>query len=277
MRIMSFEERSPYRSMRTVLAIGFFDGLHLGHRALLASAEKMARDNQAQLLMMCFDPHPSEVLWPEHAVPLIYGLPERAYIVRQERLADEMVVIHFDRKLADTSAGDFLDALAERWNPAGVVVGEDFRFGCGNAGDSHLMAEWGKANRLTVNRFPAWLNGGTRVSASEIRNLLSDGWMKRAADLLGRPYFILSDSEWQKKGQSLEMLAVFGEKQVALPEGHYVVTVSDGTKKALAGCEIRSEGGRRECRIRIGRAENAAGFEEGKPTTFEIDFLRKMG
>lgn len=174
-----------------VVAIGAFDGVHLGHRRLLARAAAVARERDLAALALSFEPLPREYFAPQAAPARL--TPARA---RFELMAaagmDAVGLLRFDARLAAMAAGDFVDqvlggALAARH----VVVGPAFRFGRGRAGDIDLLRARGAALGFSVEEAPLLAcAGGERVSATRIRAALAAGDFDGAAALLGRPYAI---------------------------------------------------------------------------------------
>ena len=172
---------------RVVVALGNFDGVHVGHRAVMSRAVEEARSREARSVAAIFDPHPRAVLRPGEE-PKLLTTPE----VREGLLlgcgVDEVRKIRFDRDLSRKSPGEFvLDVLVGELDAGVVVVGENFRFGHKAAGDfddlrRHMCETGGEAFAVPI------LALGEDVSSSRIRALISDGALCEAAKLLGRPY-----------------------------------------------------------------------------------------
>ncbi|MBQ7064761.1 MAG: bifunctional riboflavin kinase/FAD synthetase [Firmicutes bacterium] len=191
MQLFTWKEESPLGNRPAVLTIGFFDGFHLGHRALIREAKTLADELGAASLLMGFAPHPSFLFTPDHPVPMIYGTAEKEWILDEIGLMDACVLLRFDAELAGMPAEDFLtEVLIRRYHAAGIVVGDDFRFGRGNAGDSNLLVRLCREYGITCRVVPEVRDGGVRVSSSRIRDLLEAGNLQEANRLLGRPYLI---------------------------------------------------------------------------------------
>ena len=175
--------------MSTAVAVGVFDGVHLGHRRILARAVAIARERGARCVVVSFYPHPDVVLSSRFAAmaPLT-PLPEK-----RERLeslgADELEVLPFTRELASLAPEEFVDReLVARHHPVSLVVGEDFALGRGRAGDVARLREIGAARGFDVVPVPLLELDGGPVSSTRVRALLAQGRVAEAARLLGRRY-----------------------------------------------------------------------------------------
>ncbi len=192
----------PPASQDVALTIGNFDGVHLGHQAMLARLVEAAEDLALAPTVLTFDPHPREFFAPESAPPRLCGLRDKLAEFAARGVA-RVHIARFDARLAGLSAGEFIErimvgALRTRW----VLVGEDFRFGRGRGGDLALLRA--AAHTFSVEAMPAVENGGERVSSSAIRSALAKGELERAAELLGRPYCISGRiAHGDKLGRSL--------------------------------------------------------------------------
>jgi riboflavin kinase/FMN adenylyltransferase len=169
-----------------VVALGTFDGVHLGHRRLIETAVREAQAAGVTAAVATFDPMPMEVLRPSQPPPRLSGIGRRAALVA-ELGADEMVVIRFDRDLAGMTPHAFArQVLQERCQAVHVVVGENYRFGHHAAGDADELARLGHELGFAVTAVPLLFVEGERVSSSWIRELVSQGEVSHAAALLGR-------------------------------------------------------------------------------------------
>lgn len=176
----------PYRA--PVVALGTFDGVHVGHRAIVERAAAMARALGGTPMALTFDRHPADVIPGRPRVPLLTDLEERL-----ERLADAgarlCVVATFDADFARMAPEGFIqDVLVGALGVRGAVCGNDFRFGRGAAGDAALLERWGEKLGFQVAVLEPVMRDGQRVSSSAIRERLSRGDVEGAAAFLGRPY-----------------------------------------------------------------------------------------
>lgn len=181
------DRRLPARP--AAVAVGNFDGLHLGHRKILARLCGLARDRGLLALVLTFEPHPERALG-KRSVKLI-DTPEQ----RLERLAgtcvDAVVVTPFDRSFSRLSCGAFVEeVLGKRLGAREVVVGRDFRFGHDRRGDTARLRNLGRRAGLGVHIVPPAVLDGRVVSSSAVRRLLGRGRVEEAARLLCRNYEI---------------------------------------------------------------------------------------
>lgn len=172
-----------------VLTIGNFDGVHLGHQALLDELRAEARQRDLKTAVVIFEPHPREFFTPQQAPARLTSLREKLELFR-EMGVDRVHVCRFDAQLAQMSAADFIHALYERLNARFVLIGDDFRFGSERAGDFTLMEKVAAQQGFDVRAVHSVLHDGVRISSTAIRAALAAGQMRRAHDYLGRPYSI---------------------------------------------------------------------------------------
>ena len=176
-------ERRP-----SAVALGVFDGVHVGHRAILGAAVAHARATGAPALACTFEPNPLEVLQPERAPLPITTLEERLELIGACGV-DGTVVLTFTRELAAVEPEAFVkDVLVERLAARQVVVGFNHRFGRAARGDAALLRELGTRMGFTVDVIPPLMVDGAPVSSTAIRAALGRGDLDAAARMLGRPY-----------------------------------------------------------------------------------------
>lgn len=174
-----------------VVALGNFDGVHLGHQRVLRRAVEAGRERGEKVIAATFDPHPRAVLRPGTGPALLTTLDLRREALRRYG-ADEIYVIHFDRDLSNKSPEEFVrDVLVGELDASAVVVGENFRFGHKAAGTveelRRLMQEQGRAVYAVGIQGS---DGEEGINSSRIRELVSLGEVASAARLLGRPYLL---------------------------------------------------------------------------------------
>jgi len=178
----------------SVVAIGTFDGVHLGHQALLREAVRLATGSGAgeafaaplPVVVVTFWPHPLRVLAPRKAPPLLCDLHDRLALLRAAG-AEQVRVVPFTRELAQWEPATFVEAILDPLRPRLVVVGENFRFGREAAGTPELLAALG-GGRFTTHPIGLVTRQGHTVSSSAIREALGRGDVERAGDWLGRPF-----------------------------------------------------------------------------------------
>ena len=187
----------------TAVVIGNFDGVHLGHRHVLARAREIADERALPVVAVTFDPHPMAVLRPEHAPTTLTSLEVRAELLGSVG-ADHVLAVPFDRTVAGWSPEEFIEqVLVRTLHAAAVVVGANFRFGSRAAGDVAKLREVGARLGFTAEGIP--LDGGPQVwSSTYVRMSLAAGDVAGAAEALGRPYSVRGVVvEGDKRGREL--------------------------------------------------------------------------
>jgi riboflavin kinase/FMN adenylyltransferase len=173
---------------QTVVTIGNFDGVHLGHQKILRGVVERARATGALAAAVTFDPYPLKVLRPEEAPPLILTLEQRLAALEELGL-DDALVLHFDLALSRLSPEDFVRRiLVDTLRVRAVLVGGNFRFGYRQAGDAKRLAELGREFRFAVEAIPPVVLRRTVVSSTAIRRAVQEGRVSFAGRWLGRPF-----------------------------------------------------------------------------------------
>jgi riboflavin kinase/FMN adenylyltransferase len=172
-----------------VVAIGTFDGVHIGHQALISRAVSLAQGAKVPCALFTFQNHPLSVLAPEHVPPALSSREERRRVFALLGV-DVLIEERFTEALAALSAEEFLSRLADVLAPCTVVVGENFSFGAGGRGTPDFLAARGQALGFRVEKVPLLSHAGETVSSTRIRALLSTGDVRLAGELLGRPFEI---------------------------------------------------------------------------------------
>ena len=175
--------------MKTVIALGFFDGVHLGHQALMARAVERGREHGLEPAVFTFDRSPREFVTGK-PVPLLTSPEERRRLVEESFPIRRVIVAKFDRAMMTMPWMDFLRVLAGRYNAGWLVAGHDFRFGHRNEGDAALLARGAAELGMGWDIIPAVAVDGVTVSSTRIRSLLEEGRAEEAGRLLGRPFSI---------------------------------------------------------------------------------------
>ncbi len=178
--------RSPQEARRpTAIALGSFDGLHQGHRRVIAAVTGAA--GGATPTVVSFWPHPREVLYGEPRLRL--DLPAEKLHLLEPLGIEQLVLVPFTRELAALSPEAFVEqVLVGQLGAQRVAVGDNFRFGAGRSGDSHTLAAIGQRHGIDVQVLPMLWDGQERVSSSRIRRALAAGDVAEARRLLERPY-----------------------------------------------------------------------------------------
>ncbi|MBI3325029.1 MAG: bifunctional riboflavin kinase/FAD synthetase [Candidatus Omnitrophica bacterium] len=171
----------------SVVTIGMFDGVHVGHQRLIYRAVGLARRKRARSVVVTFDPDPRQALDPANAPPQLTSLPRRIQLIGE--LGPEAIcVIPFTAQFAQTTPEDFVkDVLADRLDARDIVVGENFAFGRNRTGNLLLLRRVAKGIGIRVVVVAPVVRDGQPVSSSRVRRLVQAGAVKEAARLLGRP------------------------------------------------------------------------------------------
>ncbi len=216
----------PPAYQRGVMALGTFDGLHLGHQQVIRRALAWAARESRPGLVVTFRNHPLSVLAPERAPRCIETAEARREVL--ERLGvDFLVELDFTRALASMTAGDFLRFLAETAAPQGLVVGENYSFGAGREGTPAYLREAAAHYGFRVEVCPLTVIDGQVVSSTRIRALLARGDLKTVNDLLGRPFAVSGevqhgDARGHLLGFPTANLSLDRDRAM-LPDGAYAV------------------------------------------------------
>ncbi len=170
------------------LTIGNFDGVHLGHQAVLARLQARANELGLPATVMVFEPTPQEYFSPGTAPARLQRLRDKLGLFEQLGI-EQVVCLRFNRKLAERDAATFVqDLLVNGLNVRHLVIGDDFRFGKDRSGDFAFLQQAGQQNGFEVVSTHTLVEEGERVSSTRIREALSSGALETAKQLLGRPY-----------------------------------------------------------------------------------------
>jgi riboflavin kinase / FMN adenylyltransferase len=256
---------------RTVVVIGNFDGVHLGHRRVVSRARVIADERRLPVVAVTFDPHPMAVLRPDHAPTILTSIDERAALLG-EAGADAVFALPFTREVAGWSPEEFVDSiLVELLHAAAVVVGANFRFGHRAAGDVALLAEAGHQQSdgrdFTTEGIP--LDGGPMVwSSTYIRTCLAAGDVAGAAEALGRPVTVRGVV---RRGDQRGRQLGFPTANVPTgdPEEQAAATPADGV---YAGWLRRLDSGERyPAAISVGTNPTFDGHRERRVESYVLD------
>lgn len=171
-----------------VLTIGNFDGVHLGHQAMLAQVRTLADQQNLQAAVMIFEPQPREFFAPEKAPARLTNLAEKQALLAEYGV-DTLIVASFDSDFRALSATAFADLLAKRLNVQALVLGDDFKFGHDRTGDSQFLQNYG-LQVTDLNTITDENEQSSRISSTRVRDLLLAGDVDEANELLGRDYMI---------------------------------------------------------------------------------------
>jgi riboflavin kinase/FMN adenylyltransferase len=244
----------------SVVAIGNFDGVHLGHREVLATARALRPGTP--LVAVTFWPHPMFVLRPDAAPELLCDLPERIDLLRRAG-ADEVRVVEFSRRVADWTPQEFVEHVLAPLHPVTVVVGENFRFGRGALGTVDTLRELG-AGTFDVVALPL-VSDISALSSSRVRRSLDEGDVEAAARVLGRPFryagiVVMGDQRGRTLGYPTANLTV--------PAGH--ACPADGVYAGWLSCLEKPEAAPMAAAISVGTNPTFDGAER-RVETYVLD------
>jgi len=189
---------------KVCLAIGFFDGVHLGHQQIIRQTITDARQHDALAFVLTFDRHPNTVVAPDHVPPLIYSLPQKVRAI-ESLGADTLLLIHFDETFSRQTGEEFIRRLAQEVGQIqSLCVGADFVFGHKRSGDVALLKKLGGEIGFQVHGLAAVSLDHQIVSSTRIRDLIRTGDLDTVSQMLGRPYAICSRvTQGEHLGQQL--------------------------------------------------------------------------
>jgi riboflavin kinase/FMN adenylyltransferase len=214
----------------STVTVGSFDGVHLGHQAVLREIGQRARVAGRASVLVTFDPHPLEVVNPEAAPPLLTTGPERLEILSQFPL-DYVFLLRFDRQVAELTPEQFVrQILVGRCAVRELVIGHDHGFGRGRSGDVETLRRLGSSLGFAVDVVEPIDLGGQLVSSSRIRRAVTGGDLVTAAAMLGRPYGVVGQvGPGEQRGRLLGVptinLTHVSPRKLLPPDGIYAVAV----------------------------------------------------
>jgi riboflavin kinase / FMN adenylyltransferase len=209
---------------RAILTIGNFDGLHVGHRAILATVTGRARALSGLAAVYTFDPHPRKVLRPEQAPPLLTTLEQKLELLEASSV-DVVILEPFTAEFAKLSAARFVrEIIHERVGPLEVYVGYDFRYGRDREGSMRALTELGPHLGFAVTIIPEVTVDGRDVNSTRIRALIEAGRVEEAAALLARPHTVrgrVVPGERRGRGLGFPTLNLAPESEILPDRGVY--------------------------------------------------------
>jgi riboflavin kinase/FMN adenylyltransferase len=265
------------------LTIGNFDGLHAGHRALIAEMRRLAAETGARPSVLTFHPHPTHIVAPERTPRLLTTPDERCALMRAQGV-EQVLIMPFDAAVAALSPEEFfVSVLIGALGVRALTVGANFRFGHNQAGGAGTLRALGERYGVRFEPLPpVWLRG-VMVSSSEIRRLLAAGNVSKAGRLLGRPY-ALGGRVVRGAGRgaketvptlNLEMPSLFEERSAVPANGVYITRTHDvdhpRSWQSITNCGFRPTFGGRHLTIETHLMEPLGG---DPPRRIRVEFLR---
>ena len=239
----------------TIYALGFFDGVHLGHAALLSACRKLSKRNGCSAGVVTFAAHP-DTLVRGNAPQLINSPRDREWLLREKFQMEILVTLPFDEAMRSMPWEQFLDMLRKHYDAAGFVCGEDFRFGHLGSGNAKLLQEYCNREQIPCTVVPDQILDGIRVSSTYIRQQLEDGHMATAVKYLGHPHVLRGTVV---HGKALGRKLGVPTANIQLPEGimipkfgvyacsclidgkRYPAVTNIGTRPTVEGSDITVE------------------------------------
>jgi len=236
---------------KRVIALGFFDGVHLGHAALLWCTNARAEELGVKPFVLSFDTHPGQFISGE-TVPLINSPEGRVDLIRRLFGIYDVLLLHFDGRMRQMGWREFVAVLQEEFGAVHLVCGRDFRFGYRGEGTAELLQEACETRGMGCDVVEEVCMDGGAVSSSRIRTLLQDGALAEANRLLGHPHTLVDTvRHGYKLGRTLGAPTInmlFPEGVLKLPFGVYAtrVYIGDEAYYAVTNVGIRPTAGKRE-------------------------------
>ena len=266
MQVITAVDPAPWPDDRTVVTIGAYDGVHLGHQAVIDQVRAIAAESGARSVVLTFDRHPAMVVRPESAPQLLTDPQQRLELLAATGI-DATVVLPFDEEQSHESPESFVQRVLVRGlQVRTVVVGEDFHFGAHRRGHVDLLEKLGRANDFAVR--PIELierhDGVTEpLSSTAIRRALAGGDVTRAANMLGRLHEVRGEVV---RGDQRGRLLGFPTANVTVPRS--VCMPADGV---YAGWFERADGSEHPCAINLGRRPTF--YEHAESSMLEAHLL----
>ena len=229
----TFEELAKH-SQKVCLAIGVFDGVHLGHQRVIGQARDDARAADGTAAVLTFDPHPMRVLQPDKA-PLLLTSTEHKLALIAKLGVDACLLLTFDKPFSLTPPEQFIDAVARQTNQLlEICVGTRFRFGHNRAGDVRLMEALAPQYGFVAKEIKSVMIGEEMISSTAVRQHVLNGRLDRVAAMLGRSFSILGTVEpGDHRGRELGFPTanLNPRNEVLPPDGVYAVRVIIGSEQ----------------------------------------------
>lgn len=230
--------------MKRVIALGFFDGVHLGHQALMNKTVQRAAELGATPSVISFDQHPDTLVRGE-SVPLINSVAGRKELIARVGGIDDVVMIHFDERFMHTPWREFLRVVKEELGAVHLVIGYDFSCGWRGEGTAERIAAWCAENGLGCDAVGKVVLDGVTISSTYIRTLVAQGEMEKADRYLGHPHVLIDTVGYGYKiGRQIGAPTI----NTRIPEGVIVprhgvyatrVWLPDGPRAAVTNIGVR--------------------------------------
>ena len=188
-------------NIKTIVTVGTFDGVHLGHKSIFDKLNKLANQNSLEIVLLTFSPHPRHVLFPQNQNLKLINTDEEK-IEKIKRLGVQHLIIHeFTKEFSRTTSTDFVkNILVNKLNIEHLVVGHDHQFGKNREGSFEELVDLAEVYNFDIHRVEAFERENVKISSTKIRNAISSGNITHANNLLGSKFFLIGKVE---KGDQL--------------------------------------------------------------------------
>jgi riboflavin kinase/FMN adenylyltransferase len=237
MQIVRHPDPHAPKLQGSVVTMGNFDGIHLGHQALIGGAVGDAQSSRVPSVVLTFEPHPLQILAPERAPKMLLSHKDKMELLRSLGV-DIVMIQHFDLHFAKLAAEEFVrTVLLDRLMAAKIWVGKDLRFGQGRKGGVDDLLRWGTEAGFQVGIVEPILVDGVRVSSSRIRQLITDGKVDGARSLLGRYHFVsgrVVNGHQRGRDLGFPTANIFSRTEVLPADGIYATLFHLGERALLS-------------------------------------------
>jgi riboflavin kinase/FMN adenylyltransferase len=240
MAVFYIEETGRLPLHKPVITIGTFDGVHLGHRAILDEVKRYAASIGGESMVITFEPHPRQILQPEVPIEILTPLPQKLELI-QEAGIKHVAVAQFNKEFSCLTAEAYIEEfLVNKFNPNAIVIGYDHQFGHDRRGDIGLLQSYASKHDYSVHQIPAHMVHDAAISSTKIRNALAGGIVDEANSMLGRTYALRGTViEGQQLGRTLGYPTAnvhpLTSVQLVPANGVYAVRVRIATGKVYGG------------------------------------------
>ena len=225
----------------TLLTIGVFDGVHLGHKFLISEVVRLAARENLLSCVITFRQHPRDLLSPKTKLLYLCGIPERIQLLKNEGV-DIVAALTFNRELAKLSARDFVALLKKQLKMRGLVIGPDFTLGRNREGNAEVLRSLGQEMGFSVTVIAPKIIDGEIASSTAIRQTLAEGNMAKVTRLLGRPFSLrgkVARGEHRGTGLGFPTVNLSIDAKMALPpDGVYATRAFIGGQEYQAMTNI---------------------------------------